>query len=124
MIGALRSRAASSAATAVDDEVTFCNGQQEEREKSQQGGPGRRRRSTAWRARSGEGHAGRGIAPTTNTTYHGGDGEAFDLSVLKEPEHVVAGDDTALARQMGSSHCVRDGEMGQEEKRTKTDLES
>jgi hypothetical protein len=72
MIGALESRAASRAATTVEEEVTFC--------KSVESVPGEPR-------------------VESRRTYNGGNGEVFLLSVLEKVQHIIADDNALLARQ-------------------------
>lgn len=72
MIGALASRAASSAATTVEEEVTFCQGQM-----------------------------GQSLVPLRckDRTYNGRNSKVMLLSILEEVQDIIADDDALLSRQ-------------------------
>ena len=71
-MGALESRAASRAATTVEEEVTFCKNVE-----SVTGKPG----------------------AEFQRTYNSGNGEVFLLGVLEKIQHIIADDNTLLSRQ-------------------------
>ena len=76
MIGAFLSRAASNAATTVDEEVTFCS--------ALVGQPG---------------------VCQDRITYDGWDGKGLLLSVVEELEHIIANDDASFPAEDRGSHC-------------------
>ena len=85
MMGDLASRAASRAATTVEEEVTFCKHMSVNTVSPQR--------------RSGKKQL------SCSLTYNGGDGELLLTGVLEESEDIVANDNAGLAAQnIGNTH--------------------